>query len=104
MSFDEMLTHRKEKYGLLAWLWSKVKTSSTKVVTMKTCKYCMKPMDLVYCCDTGGADPIPYGSIAYNIFICRTLDCMTICRVNVWDHPGTIWIKPDNTTEFNPKE
>lgn len=51
--------------------------------------------------DTGSGSNHRGESIAYNLYQCD--DCGMLCRENVWDHAGILWIDTNNTVEFEAK-
>lgn len=51
-------------------------------------------MNLVTVYDTGSSGPPNY---AYNLYQCEK--CGTLCKEDVWEGRGKIWIKNDNDIE-----
>jgi hypothetical protein len=55
-------------------------------------------MSLLGVMDTGSSGSThDGGDYAINLYECG--NCMTIAKESVWDHPGVVWVYPDNTTE-----
>ena len=55
------------------------------------CTDCSENMKLIGCMDS------PSQGLAYNIFHCEP--CMMICKANVWDHKGQLWIDKNDQTK-----
>ena len=55
------------------------------------CTSCNNPMNFIFCWDG------PNENFAYNIYHCEK--CFLICRENVWERRGVVWIFSDNSTK-----
>lgn len=59
---------------------------------------CGEEMQSVKGFDTGSCNGHPGGGdIAWNLYTCD--DCGNVCRENVWDNKGIVWIKWDQKPE-----
>ena len=59
------------------------------------CKKCGQPMRLLFCDDN------PDTGFAFNLHNCQT--CMILCKENVWENAGRLWVMPDNSVELDDK-
>lgn len=56
------------------------------------CKSCSNDMEFISCWDKPEySDLLEY---AFNLYICN--ECGTICKEDVWDNEGTLWITKKN--------
>lgn len=44
------------------------------------------------------AEDDPDRQYAFNLYFCAR--CMTMCKENVWNNPGKLWIYCDNSTRL----
>lgn len=74
------------------------------------CRNCSNPLDLIDRFDTGSGgnvrgkakDKKEHQDICFNLYICG--NCGAICKENVWDNKGQLWVFEDNSTETIPAE
>jgi len=60
------------------------------------CIKCGYEMDLIDVMDD------PEMGYAYNLFKC--INCLVICKNNVWKNPGNLWIMANNEIKIEHKE
>lgn len=79
---------------------------TTKESEVSHCNQCFSAMDLVERFDSGPngnlsgkGKELGFHSICYNLYICP--DCGAICKEDVWDNEGKLWVYDDNSTYNN---
>lgn len=63
---------------------------------MKECKFCEDVLNSISCHDN------PNSGFSYNLYQCD--GCGSICRSDVWNDKGELWISEDKEISFDKRD